>query len=217
MTDTRLELHKNPVKETIDHDKLMQQWTNGKFTKRPFLQFMNGSHLQEFGKHSVLAGWLYKRFGREVRNQPHKDDLHAFLWSLYVCEPYSKCGSYHFYTTADLDRLMLENTFYWVDDFVASQFQKWWNLFPNNSISCELFYDIPTTLRFQIPTTYEDKVLAVIKYVNTNAVRKWTKTHFTDNGEIIVKERRTLLKREKDSHKRTNKRSKKCTKSLMKK
>lgn len=217
MSDTRLELHKNPIKEIIDHEKLMLEWKTGNFKKRPFPKLMNAQYLLAFGKHSMMAGWLYKRFGREVRHVSHKDELHGFLWSLFVSAPYSKGGSYHFYTMADLDRLILQNTLYWIDDFVAIQFEKWWKLFTDNSISCELFYDVPTTLRFQMPTMYEDKVLAVIKYVSAAAVQKWTKAHFTDDGQIIVKPRRTLLKSEKDSHKSSAKNFKKCTKRLTKK
>jgi len=210
MSDTRLEIHKNPLHEIIDHSKLLLEWEEGEFTKRPVPKLMTAAHLQQFGKHSVLTEWLHKRFGREVRYQRGKDDLHSFLWSLFVHAPFSRCGSYHFYTMADLDRLLLENDFYWIDDFVASQFKRWWALFSDKCISCELFYDVPTTLRFQAPMTYEDSVLAVVKYVNTNAMRKWTKTHFTDAGELIPNQGCRLYGEQQASHKSIKKSQKKC-------
>ena len=174
MSDTKLELHKHPLKEKIDHQKLMQEWHDRGFAKRPFPKEMTAAELQEFAKHPLLAAWLETRLGRKTKDR-HKDELHEFIWCLFVNEPYSKCGCYHFYVEADLDRIMRENTLYWIDDFVSGQFEKWWSFLKTSSISVESFYDIPTTLHFQGRPTYEEKVLAIVKYVNIKEETKWKK------------------------------------------
>lgn len=185
--DEMLESHKNPLKEHVSDELLLEQWAAKDFSKREIPNNATGDDVLRFSRTWEVRNWLWIRLKIDAKNFNGQNDVHTFAWRLYVHEPYSKSGNHHFYTTEQFNQIKEENRLYWVDTYVSDAFEKWMKGFYNEErMPCATLYrKNPSVLLVQKPITYEEKCLKVIQYVTRKHIRNFFDTNFNKGGTLL--------------------------------